>query len=138
MNKKEWFEYHDNFCKKLREITAAKNADYTGGSSNPFENFCSVERDSIASTEAGFLVRMRDKFSRIISFVNQGTLQVKDESVQDTLLDLANYCILMSAYIESKKREKGGFTISKEQLQETHDKLQKISSVYTNHQQTNQ
>jgi hypothetical protein len=33
---------------------------------------------------------------------------VKDESVQDTLLDLANYACLMAAYIESQKEKLHG------------------------------
>ena len=46
---------------------------------------------------------MFDKMKRISSFVHQGELQVKDESVKDTLQDLANYCCLMAGYIESQK-----------------------------------
>jgi hypothetical protein len=50
----------------------------------------------------GFLTRMMDKMKRIASFVEQGNLQVKGESVTDTLQDLANYSCLMAAYIKSK------------------------------------
>ncbi len=31
---------------------------------------------------------------------------MKDESVTDTLLDLANYCILMAGYVESVRQAK--------------------------------
>jgi len=89
------------------EITAKKNADYTSGSNDPFSNFSRVEAVGITETERGFLTRMFDKFARIITFVNKGVLQVADESVEDTLLDLANYCILMAGYIKSKREEAG-------------------------------
>lgn len=54
-------------------------------------------------TEQGFLTRMMDKMKRISSFVEKGELQVKDESVTDTLRDLANYSCLLAGYIKSQK-----------------------------------
>jgi hypothetical protein len=83
-------------------ITRSKNHDY-GGDSDPFSNFTCVERLGICSTEQGFLTRMMDKMARITTFTRQGKLLVKDESVEDTLLDLANYCILMAGYLKSRK-----------------------------------
>jgi hypothetical protein len=103
MTKEEYFKFHEAFTRSMYEITKAKNADYTGASSDPFANFSRVETLGICSTEQGFLTRMTDKLCRLASFAKQGTLQVKDESAQDTLKDLANYCILMSAYLESKR-----------------------------------
>jgi len=86
-------------------ITKAKNADYTGTNTDPFANFAKVDLMGICSVEQGFLVRMSDKVSRIISFVQKGVLTVKDESIEDTLLDLANYAILMAGYIKSKRNK---------------------------------
>ena len=103
MTKKEYFEFHKACCDKMIAITAAKNADYTGVGDDPFANFTRVESLMICTTEQGFLTRMMDKFSRIVSFSQKGELQVKDESVEDTLLDFANYCILLAGYIKSKK-----------------------------------
>ena len=107
MNKEEYFDYHRNFCDEMITVTQAKNADYTGETQDPFANFTRVEALGICSTEQGFLTRMTDKMCRITSFVQKGELLVKDESVQDTLHDLANYCALFSAYIESKKEITG-------------------------------
>ena len=105
MTKDEYFKFHKAFCDNMVSITKAKNADYTGNDPDPFGNFNRVEQLGICSTEQGFLTRMTDKFCRIISFVQKGELLVKEESVQDTLHDLANYCALMSGYIESKKEK---------------------------------
>jgi hypothetical protein len=88
----------------MMAITKAKNADYTGVGDDPFANFSRVESLGITDTVRGFLVRMTDKFSRITSFAQKGVLQVKDESVEDTLFDLANYCLLLAAYIRSRKK----------------------------------
>lgn len=95
--------FHRRFCADIFETMQRKNADYTGDASDPFGNFTTVDILGITTTERGFLTRMTDKFKRLISFVNQGELQVKEESVLDTLKDLANYCILLAAYVESKK-----------------------------------
>lgn len=102
MNKQEYLEFHKNFCNQMIEITAKKNSDYCGNSNSPFSNFEKAELLGICSNEAGFLVRMMDKVSRIVSFIQQGNLQVKEESVIDSLQDLANYCILLAGYIQSK------------------------------------
>lgn len=101
----QYIEFHKQACERMQAITAAKNADYTGGSDDPFSNFRLVEALGIASTEQGFLTRMTDKLSRLNSYVKQGTLQVKDESVEDTLLDLANYCLLFAGFIRDKQGE---------------------------------
>lgn len=102
MNKAEYFEFAEKFFNNCIEISKKKNADYTGGNDDPFANFKAVETLGI-STEIGFLTRMMDKMKRIASFVEQGELQVKDESVTDTLQDLANYAALMAGYIKSFK-----------------------------------
>lgn len=88
---------------RMLATSKAKNADYTGASAgDPFANFRNVECFGI-QVEVGFITRMTDKLARIASYVKKGQLQVKDESVTDTLVDLANYCLLFAAYLESKK-----------------------------------
>lgn len=105
MTKAEYIELHQYLCLKMVEITKAKNADYSGSGDDPFSNFRQighlVQMPNVC--EIGFLTRMSDKFSRIGSFISKGTLQVKDESVEDTLLDLANYCLLMIGFLKSQK-----------------------------------
>lgn len=86
----------------MLNISKAKNEDYTGDTEDAFANFTAVERNHIATTEQGFLTRMQDKMCRVNSFCQKGTLEVEDEKVEDTLQDLANYCILFSAYLRSK------------------------------------
>ena len=103
MDKKQYFEFYDRFVTMMTQTTHRKNADYAGHSDSPFANFEMVEKIGITTTETGFLTRMSDKLSRITTFNKTGNLQVKDESVTDTLADLANYCILFAAYLESKK-----------------------------------
>lgn len=96
-------EFFEDKTELMKEICVNKNHDYTGKNVSPFANFEKVERLGICSTEQGFLTRMSDKLSRVISFVEQGVLKVEDEKIEDTLIDLANYSLLMAAYLKSKK-----------------------------------
>jgi hypothetical protein len=106
LTKQQWFEFQEQEFEIMKQITKAKNADYTGINDDPFANFTSVELTGICTTEQGFLVRMQDKMARISSYAQKGELEVRDESVQDTLRDLANYATLLNGYIESKRRAK--------------------------------
>lgn len=101
MDRKAYLEFHRAMCDRMIDITRVKNEDYST-SEDPFANFRSCELMNVASTMQGFLTRMLDKISRINSFAQRGQLSVKDESVQDTLLDLANYSILMAGFIKSE------------------------------------
>jgi len=103
MTKEQYLVFFKETTQKMLAITTAKNQDYTGGDSNPFANFTATERLGVTSTERGFLTRMLDKIMRINAYIANGNLMVKDESVEDTLLDLANYSILLAGYIKSQK-----------------------------------
>jgi len=87
----------------MYQITEKKNSDYTNSATDPFKNFTMVESMGFATAEQGFLTRITDKVMRVASFVKQGTLKVADEKVTDTLLDCANYCLLMICYLKSKE-----------------------------------
>lgn len=104
MDKQQLLDFCEKFYGDNLEVMKAKNEDYSGGNNDPFSNFKSVEVLGI-SPEIGFLTRMMDKMARISSFVVKGELKVKDESVKDTLADLANYSALLAAYIESKNTQ---------------------------------
>lgn len=99
MTKEEYFNFAEKFMADCLEISKKKNADYSSGA-DPFLNFKSVGEEWV---EIGFYTRMSDKMSRLRSFIRNGELQVKDESIKDTLMDLANYSILLAGYLKSKQ-----------------------------------
>lgn len=109
MNREDLLATHSKLCQEARALMEAKNHDYSGGkdSSDPFLNFTRVERLGITDTKTGFMVRMTDKLSRLITFVHNGSFKTKDEALKDTVLDLLNYCILLYSYSNS---EKGDYT----------------------------
>ena len=104
MNREELFKHHAKLCKTALEIMEKKNHDYAGkGGENPFANFTRTEAMGVASTEAGFLVRIVDKVSRLSTFASSGELKVDNESYEDAILDIINYCILFHGYVSTKK-----------------------------------
>ena len=62
-----------------------------------------VESLWITSVEKWILVRMADKMSRISTLIDQEA-QVKDEAIEDTLQDLANYSIILKLYLSTKTK----------------------------------
>ena len=106
MNRIELLKSHELLCFNARELMKRKNADYAGKKGDePFANFTRCEDMGICSTEQGFLVRMTDKMSRLSSFVEAGVFEVKDESLEDTIVDIINYAVLFQCYVHSKKSE---------------------------------
>lgn len=83
-------------------ISARKNADYAN-TSDPFQNFRVCEALGIPA-EVGLIVRMSDKLTRAANLIQPGReAKVVDESVKDTLKDLANYAVILCMYIEQKQ-----------------------------------
>lgn len=75
---------------ELRDLFARKNADY----GDAFAKYGPV----------GVIVRMEDKMQRMISISNTGINLVPDESLRDTLLDLANYATMAVMLIDETKK----------------------------------
>lgn len=75
-------DVHDDICQMLHETYKAKNADYG-------DSFALVRR----KYPNAILIRLNDKLNRLETLMNGGKQHV-DESIDDTLLDLANYCIM--------------------------------------------
>jgi hypothetical protein len=100
MNSEQFLQHIEDFYQKNLETTRKKNHDYAGDS-NVFRSFMVTEFLENTTVEEGFIVRMGDKLSRLATLVKKEALV--DESINDTLSDLANYCAILSAYLESKK-----------------------------------
>ena len=105
MNRDELLNLHDEITGKAFELMKRKNHDYAGGANRtmPFANFTRCEEMGFSSTEQGFGVRLTDKLSRLSTFCEGGILKVRDESLEDTILDIINYVILFYGYVSSKK-----------------------------------
>lgn len=82
---------HENICSELTKLYYRKNADYGDSFGKSFDRF--------GMTMAR--IRMGDKLNRLESLCENKDQKVADESVEDTLMDLANYAIM--TLIEFKK-----------------------------------
>ena len=73
---------------EMRDLHAKKNKDYGDAFHKSFEEF---------GVTAG-VVRLNDKMERVKSLVKNGKAEVKDESLMDTLKDMASYAVML--YVE--------------------------------------
>jgi hypothetical protein len=90
-------EMHKSICAKMSDIYERKNHDY----GDSFSILRKEHKNSI-------LIRIFDKYNRLKTLSRVNTQKVKDESVKDTLLDLANYCIMevIEMEIEDEGKQK--------------------------------
>jgi hypothetical protein len=104
MNREELLKHHSKLSSQALEIMKKKNHDYAGADGGqPFANFERTESMGVCSTEQGFLVRVVDKVSRLSTFVSAGELKVDNEGYEDAILDIINYMVLLSGYLDDKK-----------------------------------
>jgi len=95
---------HPDFYKlldKMKEIHSNKNHDYSGEDES-FRNFKMSETMGIPAWK-GCLVRMGDKYSRLCSFARKEEYKVKEENIEDTLMDLAIYSVICIILYREKK-----------------------------------
>lgn len=96
-------ENYEKYQKQMNDILKRKNADYSG-KEDTYANFQYCEKLGLCTTEVGIMVRISDKMTRISNLLKQDA-QVKEESIKDTLLDMANYAMILASYIEDKNKK---------------------------------
>lgn len=74
---------HEEICRKLSELYKAKNADYG-------DAYTLLRKEYPASV----CYRLADKLNRLKVLYGNHVLMVKSESIDDTLMDIANYAIM--------------------------------------------
>lgn len=91
-------ERHTQICKFLTDLYARKNADYNDAFGKSYKEYGMYMP----------CIRLEDKLSRLKALTVQNhKQQVSDESVEDTLVDLANYAImtLIELHIDKENNE---------------------------------
>lgn len=76
--------HHRRICNYMNDLYARKNKDY-GDSFH-----LSFEEEGMAMAR----IRLGDKLNRFKTLTKAGDQLVQDESIRDTLIDLANYAIM--------------------------------------------
>lgn len=84
----------EDITEKMLSTYKAKNSDYG-------DSFSKVRKEYPNS----ICIRLSDKLERLKALKNGNEQLVKDESIKDTLMDLANYCILELIEMEIEENE---------------------------------
>ena len=83
--KMDRLDIYQYILNNLEETYKNKNNDYGNSVADTYKKF----------GDLSFLVRITDKYNRLLTLCNPNNEQkVKDEKIDDTILDLANYCLL--------------------------------------------
>ncbi len=93
MTENEKIRQHEAICAELTALYKKKNRDYG-------------DAFHVSYLEEGMAmprIRLGDKFSRFKNLTRSGLRQVVDESIRDTLIDLANYAIMTVMEIDRAK-----------------------------------
>lgn len=86
-------EKHAKICKELNALYERKNHDYGDSFHLSFlEEGMSMPR-----------IRLGDKFNRFKTLSRNTKQEVNDESIRDTLIDLANYAIMTILEMENEE-----------------------------------
>lgn len=75
---------HYTICQKLNQVYKAKNHDYGDSFGDTYKKLGIISA----------VTRLSDKMNRLMSLAVSHNAQVKDEKIEDTLLDMANYAIM--------------------------------------------
>lgn len=89
---------HRKIVMGLNELYAKKNADYGDSFHETFKE------EGMAMAR----IRLSDKLNRFKSLTRNNSQQVTDESIRDTLLDLANYAIMTVIEMDREADAKAG------------------------------
>lgn len=82
--------HHRMICDEINELYAKKNHDYGD----------SFHQTFVEEGMAMARIRLGDKFSRFKTLSRGDEQKVNDESIRDTLIDLANYAIMTVVEME--------------------------------------
>lgn len=94
--KMDRLDIYQYILNNLQETYKNKNNDYGNSVADTYEKFGDIS----------FLVRITDKYNRLLTLCNSNAPEqmVKDEKIDDTILDLANYCLLWLVEKEYKNQ----------------------------------
>jgi hypothetical protein len=88
---------------ELDDLITKKNSDY-GSTEDFLANFRKAERLGFQPSDA-ISIRISDKFSRLCTLLNDDA-KVEDETLRDTLMDMAGYCLIMILALEDENGRK--------------------------------
>lgn len=86
-------ERHREICLGLNDLYKKKNEAYGDSFGDTYKKLGIISA----------ITRISDKFNRIVNLVQNNSIDDLGESIEDTLLDMANYCIMTKMEIDERK-----------------------------------
>lgn len=87
--------HHGKICDEINDLYAKKNHDYGDSFGQSFRE------EGLAMAR----IRLGDKFNRFKTLSRNPEQKVNDESIRDTLIDLANYAIMTVLEMEGETHD---------------------------------
>ena len=84
--------YHSELCQRLHDIYCLKNAAYGDSFGDTYKKLGIISA----------VTRITDKYNRLVNLATHEDVKTGDESIIDTLVDLANYSLMTVMELENK------------------------------------
>ncbi len=89
-------ERHKEWCDNLHVLYEIKNKAYGDSFGETYKKLGIISA----------VTRITDKYNRLVNLAVHPEVDSHDESIQDTLIDLANYAIMTAMELDIKKERK--------------------------------
>ena len=105
-------ERHKKLCNDLHELYTQKNAAYGDSFGDTYKKLGIISA----------VTRITDKYNRIVNLVTHDNVDNGDESIRDTLIDLANYAIMTIMELDQRNPQKADINLfyNNIDIQESH------------------
>lgn len=87
-------EKHLILCNKLNAIYEQKNNAYGNSFGETFKKLGIISA----------VTRISDKYNRLVNLTTNPDIDKGDEAIEDTLLDMANYCLMTYMELQNDKK----------------------------------
>lgn len=87
-------EKHEQLLNQIHEIYIKKNKAYGNSFGETYEKLGIISA----------VTRITDKYNRLVTLSTQSDINTFDESIKDTLLDMANYCLMTVMELDNDKQ----------------------------------
>ena len=87
---------HETLCEKLNEIYEQKNTAYGNSFGDTYKKLGIISA----------VTRISDKYNRLVNLATHPNINKGDEAIEDTLLDMANYCLMTVMELEYERDKK--------------------------------
>lgn len=86
---------HQELCNQIHDTYIQKNKAYGNSFGDTYEKLGIISA----------VTRITDKYNRLVNLATHENVDKGDESIIDTLMDMANYCLMTVMEIQNQEEE---------------------------------